>query len=147
MLPVILSATSGIISGVTSLLGDSKDPERFQRNQAAYDLAIQGDPNALLFLRQRTGQYGIVNVPGYGETGGWATATAKADALTKYNAAKAYLAADNVAATAGDTIQGIAQTTGNTIVPGTKQEIALWVVAGAVGVFLLSRVVSKRRAA
>lgn len=62
----------------------NKDPEREAADDAAFEKAKAGDANALLFLRQRSGKFGIVDVPGYGQVGGWADAKMQDDAWAKY---------------------------------------------------------------
>lgn len=72
------------LGGTLQGLFDPKDAERRQKTDDAYNRALSGDVNALAFLKQRTGEYGTVYVPGFGEVGGWATAEAKAYAKVKY---------------------------------------------------------------
>lgn len=84
------------VSAILPFFGSSKDPERNQATDAAYALAIQGNEIALLFLRQRTGDYGVVEVPGVGQVGGWGSGAAKAYARQKYQAALSALAAGPV---------------------------------------------------
>lgn len=71
------------------LTGHSKEPERIQANNLAYQtarfLGPAGDA-ALKFLEARkddTGQ--LFNVPGVGQIGGWATDSARNDAEAKYD--------------------------------------------------------------
>ena len=82
-------------------------------------------------------------IPGYGEIGGWATQAAKDDAWSKYQTALGVLAAQDSTGTVvqalGETAQGIAQATGNTIVPGTKQDITILLIVAAVAVFAFAR--------
>lgn len=70
-----------------SSLRNPKDAERFAANADAFARAQAGDAAALAFLKQRSGRYGTMFVPGYGEIGGWATGSAKDDANAKYTAA------------------------------------------------------------
>jgi len=89
--PVTITAVTGFITAVGPWLSSSKEPDRIKVTDIAFDRAISGDPAALLFLKQRTGQYGVINIPGIGDVGGWGSGTAKAYALRRYNEALAYL--------------------------------------------------------
>lgn len=133
--------------GVVSSVFDGKDDDRKRANEAAYQAALNGDANALLFLKQRTGNYGTAFVPGYGSIGGWATAEAKADAQQKYSAALAALDAQQSVAGFGSTVQGIAQQTGHTIVPGTKENVTLILVAGGAIIAVLAVAAARRKRA
>lgn len=100
--PVTVSAWISIASQFASLFGPGKEPKRLAANEYAYRMAVSGDPLALEFLRQRTGQAGILSAeaaapiwrrlwpadPGDigwgGALGGWATDSAKSDAQTKF---------------------------------------------------------------
>jgi hypothetical protein len=146
MFPAI-TAIVPILQGAQGLLGgNAQDAERIAANERAYDAAVNsGDRAALLFLRQRTGDYGVVEVPGYGSIGGWATDYAKTHARQKYSQALGVLKLDEVAAAAGEFVQGAAQATGNTILPGTKQELAVWSVVGIAVIFLIAFMVMRRR--
>ncbi|MEW5918822.1 MAG: hypothetical protein AB1762_20640 [Gemmatimonadota bacterium] len=93
-LPAFIGAGVSIVQTAGPLVGgllggNRKDVERLTANKTAYDAALAGDNNALLFLKQRTGEHGVVTVPGYGQIGGWATDAAKNDAKVKYSAALA----------------------------------------------------------
>lgn len=90
-LPAIIATGTKVATWASSLVsvlkpfwGSSKDPERFKATDAAHQQAVNGNEVALLFLRQRTGDYGVVNVPGVGEVGGWGSGKAKAYAREKY---------------------------------------------------------------
>lgn len=67
--------------------------ERLPKNQAAYDLAVQGKQNALEFLKYRSGRYGVSAFIGepinLDQVGGWGTAPARDDAWNKYQGALA----------------------------------------------------------
>lgn len=112
-LPVFIAAagtiaqSSGAIAGL--LGGHPKDQERYAANRAAYEAALGGDDNALLFLKQRTGQYGVAQVPGYGEIGEWATDGPIADAKVKYNAALAARRGETALTTAAQSFGGKVQ--------------------------------------
>jgi hypothetical protein len=125
-----IQAGVSIWSGVQGLL-DPKDAERNAKTDEAFRLAVAGDSNALLFLKQRTGEYGIVVVPGYGEVGGWASADARAYAKTKYEAALAQLRLMGQVEDWGDkaapVVQGIAREAGYELLPQ-------WVVWAGVAV-------------
>lgn len=63
------------------------DAERLKQDYEAFRLALGGDVNALAFLKQRSGRYGVAVVQGYENNtpiGGWATDTAQNDAYLKY---------------------------------------------------------------
>lgn len=90
--PVTITAVTGFITAVSPWLGGSKEPDRIKVTDVAFQRAITGDPVALLFLKQRTGQYGVITMPPpLGEVGGWGSSTARAYALRKYNEALAIL--------------------------------------------------------
>lgn len=136
-----VAAGSQIVSGVQSVLGgNDKDAERLAANMTAYQRALGGDANAAQFLRQRTGDYGVAAVPGYGEIGGWATANAKADARAKYNALTTAQSVNTAIAGAGATVRETANAAGYDIHPtvgGMKTETVLLLAAVAVGAYLL----------
>lgn len=75
------------------LTKNKRDPDRLAANAAAYQLALQGFENALLYLKYRSGRHGIATFIGdpinEGPIGGWATPEAKDDANKLYNAALA----------------------------------------------------------
>jgi hypothetical protein len=84
MFAALLSSAGGLVG---SLVGPNKKDaaERFPTNQAKYEEAAAGGPGAaaaLLYLKGRTGRYGVIN-----GIGGWATQAAKDDANAKYEAA------------------------------------------------------------
>lgn len=79
--PLASSAGTSLLGGLTA---NKKDPSRLADNAEAYKKAAAGDRNALLYLRQRSGRFGQIEVPGYGVVGGWATDVAKNDAFQKY---------------------------------------------------------------
>ncbi len=143
-IPAFISAGVTLLSSAQSLLG-GKDGERQAANKAAYQAAIAGDDNALLFLKQRTGSYGVALVPGYGEIGGWATDAAKRDAQTMYDAAIKYRQVGEVVAGIGDTVQGVAQKAGVTIIPGTKQEISIQLVVIVLAAFAVAWFVFRKK--
>lgn len=132
-------ASAGTIIGAAQTLigGNSKDAERLAKNAAALSAANAGNDNALAYLKQATGEYGIAYVPGYGNTGGWATEVARADAKVKYQAALAVRAGQNLAGDVGDVVQDVVQKTGNTIVPGTKEDLAKYAVLAVVAILAL----------
>ena len=137
----IISAGATIAQGIQALSSGGKEDDRLAANQQAYSAAVSGDTEALAFLLQRSGKNGIAFVSGYGEIGGWATQSAQADAWSKYQAAKAAGAVvDTLGQAVGSsTAQGIAQATGNTIVPGTKGDITVWLLAAGVALFVIAR--------
>jgi hypothetical protein len=132
-----ITSAASLWSSASDLIG-GKDDDRKRANEAAYQAALNGDANALLFLKQRTGLYGTAFVPGYGSIGGWATDPAKEDARQKYNAATAALQGQEFVAGAGSLIQGAAQATGHTIVPGTKDNVATFLILGGVAIAALA---------
>jgi len=142
-----VTAAVSVIQGVTSLTGGSKEADRLKSNEAAYQAAINGDGNALLFLKQRSGMYGTAFVTGYGSIGGWATQSAKDDARVKYNAALGALDGQQTVADIGSGIQDIVQATGHTIVPGTKSNVTLYLVAGGALIAVLAVVAARKKAA
>lgn len=106
----LIGAIAGGISLVntaTALFKDPKDAERFAKIDAAYALAVQGNENALAYLKQATGQFGVVYVPGYGNTGGFASPEAKQYALVKWNAAKVQLGLQGVVVDVTDKLGGV----------------------------------------
>ena len=120
-------AAGNLVGGL--LGGGGKDDERMQKNSNAYSAALSGDQGALLFLKARSGQYGLVNgvpapwngTPG-APLGGWATSAAQQDAANKYNAASAAIAGTplaNPAATSptglGDKVAGAISSFAETI--------------------------------
>lgn len=102
--PVTVSTWISIANQFFNLFGqgNAREATRLAANEYAYRLAITGDALALEFLRQRTGQAGILSAeaaapiwyrlwpsdPGDvgwgGALGGWATDSAKSDALAKF---------------------------------------------------------------
>jgi len=88
--PKVIAWGSALFSAIAPFLGSSKDPERFKITDEAYNLAIAGNLLALAFLKQRTGDYGAVVIPGLeseGLIGGWGSAKAREYAKQKYAAA------------------------------------------------------------
>ena len=75
----------------------ARKKQELEHNLTAYKLAVTGDADALFFLRQRSGRYGIYEAPPgsvffqrYGaRIGGWATQDIKDDAWRYYNSALA----------------------------------------------------------
>lgn len=124
----IITSGVSIFQGVQSLLGGSSDPERLAANQRAYDAAIQGDDNALEYLRARSIQNSNVSVPGYGTVSGWATATARADAAAKYQQAKQVREVNGIAQEAGAQVQNLAGRQGFAIIPTDQAKLAVMVV-------------------
>jgi hypothetical protein len=136
-----ISAGVQIVQGVQGLLGgDSKDPERLQKNAAAYAAALNGDKNAALFLKQRTGEFGLVSVPGYegGQPiGGWASPTARADAKAKWTALNTTATVQaGIASVGGKAVDLVEDATGRKIVALTPMQWALLGVA-VVGLVLV----------
>lgn len=125
-----ISSAATLFSSARDLIGGGDEPNRIRANDSAYQSALNGDPNALLFLKQRTGDFGIKFVPGYGEIGGWATDSAQRDARTKYEAALLALDGQQAAGALGGRVQDIAQQTGHTIVPGTKTNVTMVLIVG-----------------
>lgn len=91
-----LPAVIGAASAVSKLFGNQhpKDAGRLRDNQAAFNLAnsVAGNRDAYLFLKQRSGKFGILPLPpipgipfGGGQVGGWASGgDADEDAYAKY---------------------------------------------------------------
>ncbi len=147
MLPGIISAGVSIFQGAQTLLGGSGDADRLAANQRAYDAAIQGDDNALLYLKARSLQGVFTNVPGYGQISGWATDTARADAAAKYQQAVQVRQVNGVAQRVGAQVQDLAGAAGYAIIPTTQAEVVRYVViAAAVGLALYLAVKFFRRA-
>jgi len=70
--PVVGGVVSGAVDAVAGVFAGSdekKDRDRIAGINAAFDKAVQGDVNAALYVRQRTGKWKAVQVPGYGLTG------------------------------------------------------------------------------
>lgn len=120
-----------------SSLRNPKDAERFAANADAFARAQAGDANALAFLKQRSGRFGIAFVPGYGEVGGWATDAAKSDANAKYTAALTRQAVGGTAASLGEAANEALGTVGYQVVP--KVETWQLVAVAAVVAFLAYR--------
>lgn len=132
--PVTITAVTGFITAVSPWLGSSKEPDRIKITDVAFQRAITGDPVSLLFLKQRTGQYGVITMPPpLNEVGGWGSSTARAYALRKYNEALAILGAQGPppATTPSETP---AQTAEAGVGMGSGAQLALLAV-GAVIVF------------
>lgn len=146
--PVAIATGVGILQDVNTLFS-GKDGERMAANAAAFEAAKQGDENALMFLRQRSGNYGTTLVPGYGEIGGWATAEAKADASAKFQQVNALRNIESATGDLADKAQDVAQGLGVTIVPGKKGQISMTLVIGvvvvAVVVLVAVKAFSKKR--
>jgi hypothetical protein len=144
--PAIITAGVSIFQGAQTLLGGAGDADRLAANQKAYDAAVAGDDNALLYLKARSQQGVFTNVPGYGSISGWATATARADAAAKYAQAQQARAVNAVAQQAGAEVQDLAGRAGYAIIPTTQAEFVRWVVLAAVvalGLFLVWKVVRR----
>lgn len=114
-----------------SSLTHPKDPERFAANATAFARAKDGDQAALAFLKQRSGDYGIAYVAGYGEIGGWASAAAKADAKAKYTAALGFAAGAQAVGEVGAAANEQLKQAGYQIVP-TAAPWQLWAIGAAV---------------
>jgi len=145
MLPLIGIVTTGVqVAG--AITSGGKDGERLAANKAAFAAALAGDDNALLFLKQRTGEYGIVFVPGYGQIGGWAGSVGPADAKVKYNAALAARRGQTALQSPGVTaaIDQAATAAGVSIWPWTRNQILTAAALGG-GALLLYMVVRRRR--
>lgn len=146
--PVAVATGVGILNDVKDLFS-GKDAERKAATDNAFEAAKAGDEDALLFLRQRTGNYGTTLVPGYGDVGGWGSDTAKAYASTKYQQVLALRNAETAVGEIADRAQDIAQGAGVTIVPGRKGQISMTLVVGvivvAVVVVIAMKAFSKRR--
>lgn len=82
-----VAAWAGVAKQISGMFGGSKEPDRIRLTDAMFQEAVAGNQVALLYLRQRTGNYGIVDVPGQGQVGGWGSGTAKAYAAQKYQEA------------------------------------------------------------
>ena len=116
-----------------SLLHGSKEPDRIAANQKAETLALAGNAAALEFLRCRSVQNVVCgNIPGYGDIGGWATDTARADAQRRYDNVRQQLAASGGIIPGGitGTIPGVGS---GSVSTGTL------VLAAAAAFFLLRR--------
>lgn len=90
----LISAASTFLQNMFS--GHPQDGRRYQANYDAYGAALNGNCEAVKYLRQRTGSYGIeqVNYAPPGESpqafGGWATKGPRDDAAKKYASAAPY---------------------------------------------------------
>ena len=80
-------AGASLVRVLAPFLHGGREPDRIKQNELAYREALGGNPVALAFLKQRTGDYGTVSLPGFGNVGGWATSSAKADARDKWQRA------------------------------------------------------------
>jgi len=134
--PVTITAVTSFVTAVAPWLGGSKEPDRIKITDIAFERAITGDPIALLFLKQRTGQYGVITLPQLGEVGGWGSSTARAYALQKYNQALAILGSPRPPATTPGPLAPIATQAAGVIGGMSGQQLALLAV-GAVVVFSL----------
>lgn len=127
----VAQAAPSFIQQMGSLLHGSKEPDRIAANQKAETLALAGNAAALEFLRCRSVQNVVCgNIPGYGDIGGWATDTARADALKRYNNVVQTLGATGATGGITGTIPGVGSASVST---GT---LAL---AAAAAFFLLRR--------
>jgi hypothetical protein len=127
----IIAAAPSFIQAMGPLLGGSKEPDRIAANQKAETLALAGNAAALEFLRCRSVQNVVCgNIPGYGDIGGWATETARADALKRYN---------NVIGTLGTTGAGGGITGTIPGVGSASVSTGTLVLAAAAAFFLLRR--------
>jgi len=144
----IIAAGVGIAQGVQALAGgDAKDLERLAKNAEMYARAIAGDRNAALFLKQRTGQYGIVTIPGEGEVGGWKTPNARADAVQKWETLQQTATVQTGLASATSTVvDKVEQITGRKIVALTPTQWAMLALGGVVLVVVATMLFKKKRA-
>lgn len=140
ILPAITTGVSFIQSAVSLLHGDTKDPQRFAKNAQAYQAALQGDQNAAMFLDYRSGAHDpqTAMIPGYGEVGGWATGTAKADARAKFQQLSVAQTAGGLGSQIGNAIQPIIQPAANKATRDTTRNVLI-IAAVAVGVVLYFR--------
>ena len=140
----IIAAIQGAaaIGGTLQSLFDPKDAERRAKTDAAYNLAVQGDVNALAFLKQRTGKYGEQYIPGYGQVGGWATTESKTYAQVKYDAARAVT---NAGAQVEQFVQDVAPVAQAAAREAGYEIVPQWVVWAGVAV-VAYLVLSKRGA-
>lgn len=146
----LLAALPAIASGATAIqnLFHGKDGERQAATDAAYERAVNGDANALAFLRQRTGLYGTEVVPGYENNtpvGGWATAAMRDYARQKYEAAKQVLGIGGQVDTAVDALSQKAAAAlderGYQVFP----KWAVWAGAAVLGAAVLWAMLRSRR--
>lgn len=89
----VLSFATKAIGGIFGNDKTREDPSRLAANNAAYNRALTGDRNAILYLQGRTGTLGKVHVPAAigvdgtpGSIEGWATQRARDDAIVKLTA-------------------------------------------------------------
>jgi hypothetical protein len=115
VVPVVLGGVS-LYNKLGPLLGSSLAADRIRVIDEAFTMAIAGNEAALLLLRQRTGSYGVVAIPGMpGVYGGFATQSAKDYARQRYDEALRVLGAVTIPGTdillPGVTSAGISATT------------------------------------
>jgi hypothetical protein len=135
--PVTITAVTSFVTAVSPWFGGSKEADRIKVTDVAFERAISGDAVALQFLKQRTGQYGVITMPPpLGEVGGWGSSTARAYALRKYNEALAILGQQRPPATTPGPLAPIATQAAGVIGGLSGQQLALLAV-GAVVVFSL----------
>jgi len=65
-----IPVVGGVINSALQTSDPHKDASRLARQQDAWNKAVAGDVNAALYIRQLTGHFAIVTVPGYGQVGG-----------------------------------------------------------------------------
>lgn len=88
MVPMLMAGGEAVLGKL--LNAHPLDAERFQRNEAAYRRAVAGDTNAMLFLKQRSGKFGIAFVGACGDKdtpgqiGAWGHGPPCDDAYQKY---------------------------------------------------------------
>ncbi|MGH7180225.1 MAG: transglutaminase-like domain-containing protein [Tepidisphaeraceae bacterium] len=82
-----IAAWIAAIKPFAALFGGGKEPDRIRMTDAMYQEAIRGNQVALLYLRQRTGNYGVIPIEGHGQVGGWGSGTARTYASQRYQEA------------------------------------------------------------
>lgn len=137
----LIAAVQGAITLGSSVLSlfSPKDQERKAATDQAYNLAVAGDQNALLFLKQRTGNYGTVQVPGYGLVGGWATDPAKQYASQRYQAALNELSLMGQVEKVGEQASGFIKTTAREAGYEILPQWAVWGAVAVVAFLILSK--------
>lgn len=124
------AVAGNIIDFGKNLFAKNRDPGRLAANERYYKLALQGDEDALEFLKARSGQFGLIDVEGQGKIEGWGSEKAKADAFTKYEDARKAMEARAAAPSgAGAPLPDGAVTTGTDLpvtVPDAVPETAPW---------------------
>lgn len=132
VVPAVMAGIS-LAQKMGPLLTSGRAADRIAAIDRAYTEAINGSEPALLFLKQRTGDYGVITIPGMpGEYGGYATAEAKAYARQRYDDALRVLGTVTIPGT-------------NVTIPGGVAQAGLSITTLAIGAAVVFFLVKGRR--